>query len=64
MALILASILFGVFVINVVMGALMNNGFLTDVMEMLLLFAASILFVAAILKREAAQKKTRKNKAQ
>ncbi len=57
MALILASILFGVFVINVAMGALAGMRFLTDVTEMLLLFAASIAFVAAILKQEAARKK-------
>lgn len=57
MALILASILFGVFVINVAMGALADMRFLTDVTEMLLLFAASIAFVAAILKQEAASKK-------
>lgn len=57
MALIAASLLFGVFVINVIMGSATGAGFLGDVGEMLLLFAASIAFVAAILKREAAAKK-------
>lgn len=52
-----AVAVFVVFFANVAMGAFGGGGFLGDVGEMLVLFAASILFVAAILKREADQKK-------
>ncbi|AHD10446.1 hypothetical protein [Phaeobacter gallaeciensis] len=47
---------FAVFFANVALGAFGSGGFLSDVGEMVILFAASILFVAAILKREADQK--------
>ncbi|MFV1443406.1 MULTISPECIES: hypothetical protein [unclassified Phaeobacter] len=47
---------FVVFFANVALGASGGGGFLGDVGEMVVLFAASILFVAAILKREADQK--------
>ena len=57
MALALSAILFAVFVANILMGAFLRASFLTDVQEMLLLFAASIAFVAAILNREADAKK-------
>lgn len=53
MAMAIAIVLFLVFIANVASGALANAGFLTDVQEMLLLFAASIAFVVVILKREA-----------
>ena len=38
---------------NVALGAFAGSAFLGDVGEMLVLFAASILFVVAIIKREA-----------
>lgn len=56
MALLVSGILFGLFVLNVLSGALMSQVYLSDVQEMLLLFVASIVFVAAILKREADSK--------
>lgn len=56
MALALAALLFAVFVANVAMGALASQPFLGDIGEMLVMFAASIAFVAAILKREADRK--------
>lgn len=49
----------GVFIIyfaNVAMGAYTRNAFLGDVGEMLVLFVASVLFVVAILQKEAARK--------
>ena len=53
----LASIaLFVIFSLNVAIGSFGGTPFLGDVGEMLLLFAASLTFVAAILKREAAEK--------
>lgn len=53
----LASIItFAVFASNVALGAFTGNVFLGDVAEMLVLFAAAILFVVAILKREAEEK--------
>lgn len=54
--LIISIILFAIFVANVAMGALARAAFLGDVSEMLVLFAASLFFVAAIIKREAAAK--------
>ena len=50
-------IVFIVYFSNVALGAFANAAFLGDVGEMLVLFAASILFVVAILKREADRKK-------
>lgn len=47
---------FAVYFANVALGAFAGSAFLGDVGEMLVLFAASILFVVAILKREAARK--------
>jgi hypothetical protein len=47
---------FIVYFTNVALGALAGRAFLGDVGEMLALFAASILFVVAILKREADRK--------
>ena len=41
---------------NVALGAFAGNAFLGDVGEMLVLFAAVILFVVAILKKEADRK--------
>ncbi|KPA23347.1 hypothetical protein shim_04140 [Shimia sp. SK013] len=48
---------FAVFFANVALGAFAGSAFLGDVGEMLVLFAASILFVVAILKRETTEKK-------
>jgi len=50
-------IMFAVFCLNVALGAAFRNAFLGDVGEMLVLFAASLLFVVAILQKEAARKK-------
>ena len=46
-------IVFATYFANVALGAFANSAFLGDVGEMLVLFAASILFVVAILKKEA-----------
>jgi hypothetical protein len=56
MALALASILLVIFVVNVALGATSGSAFMGDVSEMLVLFAASIAFVVAILRREAQSK--------
>ena len=47
---------FAVYFANVALGAFTGTTFLGDVGEMLVLFAASILFVVAILKKEADRK--------
>ncbi len=52
-ALLAALILFVLYFTNVVMGAAGGGAPLSDVAEMLTLFAATILFVAGVLKREA-----------
>jgi hypothetical protein len=57
MFLILAVVLFGLYVANVVLGALAGNAFMGDVAEMISLFAASIAFTIAILKRETAERR-------
>lgn len=51
-----AACVFIIFFTNVAFGAFASGGFLGDVQEMLVLLAASILFVAGILKRETDQK--------
>ncbi|NRA99294.1 MAG: hypothetical protein HRU32_05635 [Rhodobacteraceae bacterium] len=56
MALLISAVLFLAFFGNVLLGAMTGSPILNDVSEMLLLFAASIAFVAAILKREAQAK--------
>ena len=53
MILAISGILFAVFAGNVVLGAATGSPILGDVAEMLVLFAASIVFVAEILRREA-----------
>lgn len=58
MFLVSALIVFAVFFSNVAMGAFANAAFLGDVGEMLVLSCASILFVVAILKKEADRSKT------
>lgn len=51
-----AGVLFAIFVLNVTMGSMTGMPVLGIVGEMLLLFAASIAFVVAILRREAQEK--------
>ncbi|MGV6804493.1 MAG: hypothetical protein ACWA49_09825 [Ruegeria sp.] len=48
-----SAVVFVVYFANVALGAFAGSAFLGDVGEMLVLFAASILFVVAILKKEA-----------
>ncbi|PPB80952.1 hypothetical protein LV82_01685 [Albidovulum inexpectatum] len=50
-----AAILALAFIANVVFGAFTGIALLSDVTEMLVLFAASVLFVIEILRREAAE---------
>ena len=56
MYLIASLIVFIVYFTNVALGAYGGDAFLGDVGEMLVLFAASILFVIAILRKEADRK--------
>lgn len=49
-----AAIFFAIFVANVLKGAFGGRAFFGDVVEMLMLLAAVILFVAGVLSREAA----------
>lgn len=53
MSLAVSSLLAAVFMLNIALGASGSGTFLSDVQEMLVLLAASIAFVAAILRREA-----------
>lgn len=53
MALIVAGILVAAFVANVALGSVSGEPPLSNVAELLLLLAASVAFVAAILRREA-----------
>ncbi len=53
MLLISSFAVFAVFFVNVALGAFADRAFLGDVGEMLVLFVASVLFVIAILKKEA-----------
>lgn len=48
-----AAIVFAIYFTNVALGAFVGSAFLGDVSEMLVLFAASILFVVAIIQKEA-----------
>lgn len=57
MFLVSAIIVFAVFFSNVAMGAFADAAFLGDVGEMLVLSGASVLFVVAILKKEADRSK-------
>lgn len=52
-----AIILFVIFAVNVGLGSAADAAFLSDVGEMLLLSAVTVLFVITILKKEAAAKK-------
>ncbi len=53
MPLIGAIVLFVIYAVNVALGAATNSAFMSDVGEMLILGAVAILFVIAILKKEA-----------
>ncbi len=57
MALMVAGILFLVFVLNVVLGSISNAAFLGNVGEMLVLLGTAVAFVVAILTREAAARR-------
>ncbi|MHA6265188.1 hypothetical protein ACXYMO_18450 [Arenibacterium sp. CAU 1754] len=57
MFLIASVVAFALFAANVALGAFAGNAILGDVGEMLVLFAASALFVVAILKKEADHKR-------
>ena len=57
MFLIAAAVMFAIFATNVALGAFAGSAFLGDVGEMLVLFAASVLFVVAILQKEAERKR-------
>jgi len=61
MALVIAGVCFLAYVGNVLLGALADSAILSDVSEMVILFIASIFFVAAILRREADAKNTSDN---
>ncbi len=61
MHLFVALALFVIFLANVSAGAFGGTQFLGDVGEMLLLFGASLAFVVAVLKREAAEKNGRRS---
>jgi hypothetical protein len=52
-----AAFVFAVFFLNVALGAFADASFLGDVGEMVVLSCASVLFVVAILKREADRSK-------
>ena len=52
-----AIIVFAIYFTNVALGAFAGSAFMGDVAEMLVLFAASILFVIAILQKEADRKR-------
>ena len=56
MLLVASMLAFGVFASNVVIGSVTRAPFLNDVSEMLVLLTAAILFVAALLKKEAESK--------
>lgn len=57
MALVISALLFAAFLGDVVMGAMAGKPIFSDVQSMLVLFAASIAFVVAILRRERLSKK-------
>lgn len=61
MFLLIAGILFAVYVTNVFLGATSGSAFMGDVAEMITLFCAAIFFTVAILKREAQEKAKQNN---
>lgn len=56
MSLLVAAVLFALYLGNVAAGAFWRSPVVSDVYEMIILFAASIAFVVAILGREARAK--------
>ncbi|MEO1701990.1 MAG: hypothetical protein AAFR71_08040 [Pseudomonadota bacterium] len=52
MYLIIAGLIFSIYVLNVLLGALASASFMGGVSEMIVLSIASVAFVVAILKRE------------
>jgi hypothetical protein len=52
MPLILATVLFLVFAVNVGLGSMYNAAFLNDIGELMVLSSVAVLFVIAILKKE------------
>ena len=61
MAFVIAAALLVAFTGNVVIGAVTGTPIVGNVSEMIMLFSASIAFVAGILMREAAAKKANEN---
>ncbi|MEM7442401.1 MAG: hypothetical protein AAF414_03605 [Pseudomonadota bacterium] len=61
MALIIAALFLIIFVANVTLGSITGDPLLGNVAEMCLLLVASIAFVAAILKKEAAENQNLNN---
>lgn len=57
MPLIGAIVLFAIFALNVGMGAMSGSAFMGDVAEMLVLIGTAVLFVVAIIQKEADAKK-------
>lgn len=57
MFLISSFIVFAVFFVNVALGAFADSAFLGDIGEMLVLSFASVIFVVAILRKEAERSK-------
>jgi len=55
----IAVVLFAIYFLNVFLGAVAGNQILKDVFEMLVLAASTLFFVIAILKSEAAAKKSK-----
>lgn len=60
MYLLVSAALFAIFALNVAIGSFGGKPFLGDVGEMLLLFATSLTFVAAILKSETVRRQGKK----
>ncbi|MCT8159495.1 hypothetical protein [Pseudoruegeria sp. SHC-113] len=61
MILLLAAAIFAIYLANVLLGAFGGAQFMSDVGEMLTLFAATIVFVIEILRRESAEKSKNDN---
>ncbi|QMU58530.1 MAG: hypothetical protein GKR98_10205 [Boseongicola sp.] len=61
MALIIAALLVIAFTANVAIGSINGTPVVGNVAEMIMLFLASIAFVVAVLKREAAEKELSEN---
>ena len=55
----ISAVLFAIFFLNVLLGSMGIDPYLDNVAEMLTLLAATVFFVLAILRREAAAKEPR-----